>query len=129
MTDRFFLNEELSALYSKNIVPQDIESGHVIGVSEVCSLSHIIEIDKITGVHEKVLKANFANVHNECEKGRVWILDLNAENLSRLLLDEEFYEFYCDKKDNPYILSRRISLYYDSSYSYWSDNVYTEAFQ
>lgn len=128
MTSRFLTNDELETLFNKNILPNDIQPGYVVGVSEACILSLLIEKNKIENVDEKSLKAKYHNVLTESENGRIWIIELNSENLSRLLLDEEFYNSYCDRKDNPYDLSKRFSLYYDSSYSYWTENVYAEAF-
>jgi hypothetical protein len=128
MTSRYFEKNELRTLFEKNITPQDIKEGHVIGVSEVCKCSLIIEEKKIEGVHEDVLRQNYQNILTEFEKGRLWILELAADNISRLLLDEDFFNAYCDKKTNPYELSERFSLFYDMNYSYWTENVYEEAF-
>lgn len=130
MTTRYLFKNELSKFFDKDILPTDIEKDQVIGVTEVSSYSLIIEEEKIASVPESLLSGRHQNVLKENNNnGRIWILDLNAQNLSRLLLNEDFYCDYCDKKTNPLELCKRISLYYDDSYSFWSDNVYIEAFE
>jgi len=128
MNCRYFPRHELDRLFSRNILSDDIENEYVVGVSEVCDFSSIVESKKIEGIHENTLKASYANVKNKVDQGNIWILELTSDNLSRLLLEDDFYETYCDKKGNPYTLVQRISLHFDSSYSYWTENVYAEAF-
>jgi hypothetical protein len=128
MTSRYLLKQELLNLFDKKVIPKDIGEGGTIGVTEVCNYSLIIEEKKIARVHEDILTANFTTVAAECDNGKIWILELTADNLSRLLLDEDFYDSHCDKRSNPYTLSGRFCLYYDLNYSYWTENVYDEAF-
>lgn len=128
ITCRYLNKIELSTLYEKNILPKDVANNNIVGVSEICNFSLIIEDKKIEGISQQELEANCVNISKEVERGRVWILELTSDGLSRLLLDDDFYEMYCDKKGNPYTLSQRISLHYDDSYSFWTENVYIEAF-
>ncbi|MEP7317093.1 MAG: hypothetical protein ABI921_00070 [Panacibacter sp.] len=129
MTCRYIEPQELKRLFDKKILSDDIRLKYTVGVSEVCDLSLLIESKKIDGIHEDTLRENFSNITNEVENGLIWVLELDANNLYRMLSDDGFYEDFCDKKENPYKLSKRISLSYDNSYSYWTENVYIEAFQ
>ncbi len=128
MTSRYLTKTEFIHLFDKGNLPDDIKDGQAIGVSEPTAFSLLIESKKIQGVNDQTLFENYSNVHSTIAKGDIWILELSSDNLARLLLNSGFVEDFCDKKDNPYDLSRRVSLFYDGDYSYWTENVYFEAF-
>jgi len=129
MENRFVRSQELHKLFEKNIIANDILSKDIIGVSEVCDCSHFIENKKIEGVAESELEQNFKNLDAAIREGFLWVIELTSFHMSNVLLDEDFYNEFCDKKGNPYMLAKRMALYFDSSLSYWTENIYSEAFE
>jgi hypothetical protein len=128
MDCRYFTPNELLSLFERKTLPGEIENGHVVGVTEVSNLSMIIEDRKIRNIPDSEILSKLNNVHSVIQEGQIWLLNLEAENISRVLLDDAFFTSFCDKKLNPHELTKRIALYYDINYSYWTDNVYLEAF-
>lgn len=121
---KFFQDRALESLYHHNRFDND----GMINVSESSALSLIIEIDKISYASQEEMLQKFNNVSRCINTGEVWIIELDAYRLSQFLNEEELFETYCNQKLNPLTLSKRIALYPDSIHSYWSPNVYMEAF-
>ncbi len=129
MHSRYFSQKELEKLFERNTMPTDISIEEVIGVSEPCSISLVVEQNKVNKISQEDTFANYQNIATQISEGSIWIVELNAFSIGRLLLEDDFFEDHCDKHENPYVLSSRMTLYFDSSYSYWSENVYLEAFE
>ena len=129
ISNRFLTYSELCKLFDQAYLSSDIENGSIVAVSESTSLSLLIDGNKKEGLSEEDLITNLSNIHQTTTAGTVWWLDLTSENLARQLLNIEFVEEYCNKQSNPYDLSKRISLFFDQTYSYWTENVYSEAFE
>ena len=112
----------------KDYLPADILTTNVVGVTETASCAMIIEHSKIDGLNKHTLQEKLNNIGRACDKGLLWIIELDANNLSHALLDEDFFFDYCDKTTNPLELSKRITLFNHPS-SYWTEEVYIQAFE
>ncbi len=128
VTCRYFEKKELDKLFYRNILPEEIEIGVVSGVSDSAGFSMIIEKGKLAGETEATLKNNYLNVSTKVADGRIWIVGLDSTSLSNAMLNDEFSDFYLDKKSNPIELSTRCALHY-GQHAYWTENVYDECFE
>lgn len=128
-TTRFLSVKELKLVFDRNELPEDLEKQGVVGVFETAECARIIENFKIENKLLSEMHASLSNVEKMHEEGKGWLIDLEAHKISELLLEESFVAAYCSKAGNPYDLSKRISLFIKEDITYWTENVYSEAFE
>lgn len=129
MITRFLNPKELQLVFDKNEIPKDLLSSTVVGVFETADCAMLIENCKLGNRLHSDLNQGYSNLQSLHDRGLAWMIQLEAEKLSQLLTDEDFFSEHCGKAGNPYELSKRMALYVTENYTYWTDNVYTEAFE
>jgi hypothetical protein len=127
--NRFFTLNELRDLFENNVMPNDIRIDNTIGVNEVSDCAYLIEDNKIRGLTENSLLERFRNVQESIANGKIWMVELEAHQLANVLVDDDFFGEFCNHRGNPYSLTKRIALFFHTNYSYWTENVYFEAFE
>ena len=120
------MRHEFESIFDRNVVPKDLNN-MLVGVSDVSEFSLIVEDRKIASQSTQAMMIGFENVMKSIENSKTWIIELEGYKLSKVMLNEDFFNEFCNKASNPNTLTKRCALFMDDC-SYWTDNVYFDAF-